>query len=54
LRKELNKQFGDKLISSKADFPVGYVKSGAKVSIRSSADLDDIWRGVTKGDQLTL
>ena len=54
LRKELNKQFGDKLISSKLDFLVGYMKSGAKVSIRTSADLDDIWRGVTKGDLLTL
>ena len=53
-RKELNKQFGDKLISPKLDFPVGYMKSGAKVSIRISADLDDIWRSVTKGDLLTL
>ena len=51
LRKELKKQFGDKLI---LDFPVGYMKSGAKVSIRASADLDDIWRNVTKGDPLTL
>ena len=54
LRKQLYKQFGDKLISSKLDFPVGYMKSGAKVSIRASADLDDIWGGVTKGDPLTL
>ena len=53
-RKELNKQFGDKSISPKLDFSVGYMNSGAKVSIRTSADLDDIWRSVTKGDLLTL
>ena len=54
LRRELNKQFGDALVSSKLDFPVGYMKNGSKVSIRTSADVDDIWKPATKSDQVTL
>ena len=54
LRRELNQQFGDALISSKLDFPVGYMKNSAKVSIRTSADINDIWKAATKSDQVTL
>ena len=54
LQRELNKQFGDALVSSKLNFPVGYMKNGSKVSIRTSADIDDIWKAATKSDQVTL
>ena len=54
LRRELNKQFDDALVSCKLDFHVGYMKNGSKVSIRTSADVDDIWKAATKSDQVTL
>ena len=40
LKQQILKQFGDKLVSSKLDFPIGYTKS---VWIRSDADIEDIW-----------
>ena len=30
------------------------MKNGSKVSIRTSADIDDIWKAATKCDQVTL
>ena len=54
LRKELLQQFGDRLVSRKQDFAVGFMKNSSKVSIRSSADIEDVWQYALKGDQITL
>ena len=51
LKKELLKQFGADLISCDLKFSVGYMKGNSKVSIVSSADMNDLWTTVsTKGD----
>ena len=39
LRQQILKQFGDKLVSSKLDFPVGYMKAGSKLWIHSDDDI---------------
>ena len=55
LRKELYKQFGAGLISCALDFSVGYIKGNSKVTIRSAADVDDVWNMVTsKAEAITL
>ena len=41
LQRVLKNQFGDTLISSKLDFPVGYMKNSSKVSIRTSAGVNN-------------
>ena len=33
---------------------MGYMKNSSKVSIRTSAYVDDIWKAATKSDQVTL
>lgn len=33
---------------------MGYIKNGSKVSIRTSADGDDIWKAAVKSDKVTL
>ena len=43
LRNELYKQFGADLISPSLDFSVGYIKGNSKVTIRSAADMSDVW-----------
>ena len=35
-------------------FPVGYMKGSTKVSIRSLADVADIWTHLKRGDQIVL
>ena len=54
LRKELLHQFGDRLVSRKQEFAVGFMKNSSKVSIRSSADIEDVWQYALKDDQITL
>lgn len=54
LQKELLYQFGNKIISSKQILSVGFMKSGSKVTIRSSADLDDVWQHALKGENITF
>lgn len=44
LRVELYRQFGQELISKDLNFGVGYMNGNSKVTIRSAADIDDIWR----------
>ena len=54
LRKELFRQFGDRVLSRKAEFAVGFFKNGSKVTIRCTADMDEIWKCAVKGDGVTL
>ena len=56
LRKELYEQFGAELISSDLDFAVGYMKGNSKVTIHSSADIDDVWTlsSSSKGETVVL
>ena len=54
LRQQILKQFGEKLVSSKLDFPVGYMKAGSKVWICSDADITDVWSLISKGDAITF
>ena len=55
LRKEIYKQFGAELVSSTLDFSVGYIKGNSKVTVRSPADVDDVWNMVTsKGETVNL
>ena len=44
LRAELFRQFGGDLLSEDLNFAVGYINGNAKVTIRSPADIDDVWR----------
>ena len=54
LRQQILKQFGEKLVSSKLDFPVGYMKAGSKVWICSDADITDVWSLISKGDAVGI
>ena len=54
LIEELQRQFGPQLVPTAHHFPVGYVKGSTKVSIRSSADVADIWTHLNRGDQIVL
>ena len=54
LRQQILKQSGEKLVSSKLDFPVGYMKAGSKVWICSDADITDVWFLISKGDAITF
>lgn len=53
LVEQLQKQFGS-LVPSTRQFPVGYMKGSSKVTIRTAADVADIWAYVKKGDQISL
>lgn len=54
LRQQILKQFGDKLASSKLDFPVGYFRSGCKLWIRSDDDIKDVWSFIEKGESISI
>ena len=54
LRKELLHQFSDKIVSPKLNFSVGFIKSGAKVTIQSSTDINDVWQCALRGENITL
>ncbi len=54
LIEELQRQFGSQLVPTTHQFPVGYMKGSTKVTIRSAADLADIWTCVKKGVQVSL
>ena len=53
LRKELTRQFGVN-VSTEPDFTIGYIKSGCKLAICSTADMEEVWKSRTKGDNVTL
>ena len=42
LRKEILKQFGPELVPEDLDFPVGYMRGGNKVWIRTATDVQDV------------
>ena len=44
LKAELYRQFGPEILSENLNFGVGYMNGNSKVSIRSSADIEDVWR----------
>lgn len=54
LMEELQKQLGPQLVPKTHRFPVGYIKGSTKVSIRSAADVADIWMHVKRGNQISL
>ena len=54
LKEHIFKQFGDQLVSSRLDFPVGYIKAGSKVWIRTDADIKDVWSFISKGDTISF
>ena len=41
-------------MSKDLDFPVGYVKGGTKVWIRTASDIQDVWRFVQSGSNVLL
>ena len=42
-------------MSSTLDFSVGYIKGNSKVTVRSPADVDDVWNMITsKGETVNL
>ena len=51
---EIQKQFGSALILDTHQLPVGYFKGSTKITIRTDADVADIWMRVKKGEQITL
>lgn len=54
LMEELQKQLGPQLVPTTRQFPVGYMKSATKVSIRTEADIADIWTCAKRGEQVVL
>ena len=54
LRREIWRQFGSEVVSPKLDFPIGYMKSGSKISIKSVSDIQDVWGFVRSGTNITL
>ena len=50
---EMRKQFGSH-VQKKHPFPVGYMKGGMKVSIRTRADISDIWLQVSRAENVIL
>ena len=44
LKAELYRQFGPEILSENLNFGVGCMNGNSKVSIRSSADIEDVWR----------
>ena len=51
---EMQRQFGPQLVPTTHSFPIGYMKGSTKVSVRTAADLSDIWTNVSNGDQVVL
>ena len=54
LIEEIQKQFGSAMIPDTHHLPVGYFKGSTKITIRTDADVADIWMRVKKGEQITL
>ena len=52
--KEIWKQFGSEIVSSDLDFPVGYMKGNSKMNITTTADVNDVWASVKKGESISL
>lgn len=44
LKKHILNQLGDKVVSTKLNFSVGYIRSGPKFSISSDSDIEDVWQ----------
>ena len=54
LKEEILKQFGSDIVSSKLEFPIGYIKNGCKVWIRTASDLQDVWTSIRNRVSVTL
>ena len=54
LIEELQRQFGTQLVPTAHHFPVGYMKGSTKASIRTPADVADVWTHLNRGDQIAL
>ena len=54
MRTELRKQFGASLISADPDCSIEYLKGGSKLTICSSADIDEVWKRGINGESVTL
>ena len=54
MRSELRKQFGATLVSTDPDCSIGYLKGGNKLTICSSADIEEVWNSAMKGQNVTL
>ena len=48
------KQFGSELVPDNLDFPVGYMKGGSKVWIRTASDVSDVWGFVRNNECVSL
>ena len=48
------KQFGATLVSIDPDCSIGYLKGGNKLTIYSSADIEEVWNSAMKGQNVTL
>lgn len=53
LMKDLCRQFGS-FVPKKQPFHIGYMKGSLKVSIRTPADMKDVWLQVSKGQDVVL
>lgn len=53
LMQEMRKQFGSH-VAKKRPFAVGYMKGNMKVSIRTPADMSDVWLHVSRGENVTI
>ena len=54
LKEEILKQFGSELVPDNLDFPVGYMKGGSKVWIRTASDVSDVWGFVRSNESVSL
>ena len=54
LTEELRTQFGGDIVSDKLEFPIGYVKGGTKVWIRTESYVQDVWNFVHYGENVSL
>jgi len=53
LVEELRRQFGSH-VHKRHHFPIGYMKGSLKVSIRTPADMRDVWLRASKGESVVL
>ena len=54
LKAELVSQFGSDLVDTDQDFPIGYLRSGSKIRIRNTSDIQDVWNYVQRRDNVSL
>ena len=54
LIEEIQNQFGSVLIPETHQLPVGYFKGTTKITIRTDADVADIWTCVRNNEQIAL